>query len=184
MSSTWPRKTVFVFGNSTKKPIQKGELRLALSFLCEKNMRFPMVCAVHIGVLTVSGAKRWGKAVPKPKTVRAYFDDLEPHPSDIAIALENVIKTQWPHLTVKLAWGFPCWSGNERVFSVIAHADRCNLQLWQGSRLAEDYLERIEGTGKSLRHVKVFSIDDVNDELIDIMDRAVALDTTAPQRVR
>ncbi|MEL6725392.1 MAG: DUF1801 domain-containing protein [Pseudomonadota bacterium] len=122
--------------------------------------------------------------MPKPKTVRAYFDGLDPHQSTLATALEDMIKKHWPHLTVKLAWGFPCWSGNERIFSVIAHADRCNLQLWQGARLADDYLDRIEGTGKSLRHVKVYGVEDVNDELIDIMERAVTLDATAPQRVR
>ena len=122
--------------------------------------------------------------MPKPKTVRAYFEGLNPHQRTLALALEDTIKKHWPHLTVKLAWGFPCWSGNERTFSVIAHADRCNLQLWQGAELADDYLDRIEGTGKSLRHVKVYAIDDINDELIDIMDRAVALDATAPQRVR
>ncbi|MEL6860926.1 MAG: DUF1801 domain-containing protein [Pseudomonadota bacterium] len=122
--------------------------------------------------------------MPKPKTVRAYFDGLDPHQKTIALALEDVIKTHWSHLTVKLAWGFPCWSGNERIFSVSGQVDRCNLQLWQGARLADDYLDRIEGTGKSLRHVKVFSVDQVNDELIDIMDRAVTIDATAPQRVR
>lgn len=122
--------------------------------------------------------------MPKPKTVRAYFEGLDPHQNALATALEDTIKKHWPHLTVKLAWGFPCWSGNERIFSVIAHADRCNLQLWQGARLADDYLDRIEGTGKSLRHVKVYGPDDVNDELIDIMERAVTLDATAPQRVR
>jgi len=122
--------------------------------------------------------------MPKPKTVGAYFDGLEPDQHAIAIALEDVIKKHWSHLTVKLAWGFPCWSGHERVFSVIGQAGRCNLQLWQGARLADDFLDRIEGSGKSLRHIKVYSVDDVNDELIDIMDHAVALDTTAPQRVR
>jgi hypothetical protein len=122
--------------------------------------------------------------MPKPKTVRAYFDQLDPHQSEIAKALEGVIKTHWSYLTVKLAWGFPCWSGNERVFSVIAHADRCNLQLWRGATLANDYFDRIEGTGKALRHVKVFTSSDINDELIDIMDRAVAMDATAPLRVR
>ena len=122
--------------------------------------------------------------MPKPKTVREYFDGLEPHQGAIAIALEDAIKKHWPHLTVKLAWGFPCWSGNERVFSVMGQTDRCNLQLWQGAELADDYLDRIEGTGKSLRHVKVYSVDQVNDELIDIMDRAVTLDAVAPQRVR
>jgi len=122
--------------------------------------------------------------MPKPKTVRAYFDALKPHQHDIALALEREIKSRWPHLTVKLAWGFPCWSGTERVFSISGQVDRCNLQLWQGARLADDYLDRIEGSGKALRHVKVFALDQVNDELIDIMDRAVALDSAAPQRVR
>ncbi len=121
--------------------------------------------------------------MPKPKTVRAYLDALEPHERCIALELENMIKTHWPHLKVKLAWGFPCWSGNERVFSIIGQGNRCNLQLWQGAALAESYLDRIEGTGKSLRHVKVFGVEDINDELIDIMDRATALDATAPQRV-
>lgn len=122
--------------------------------------------------------------MPKPSTVRAYLNALDPHQKAIAIALEDVIKTRWPHLTVKLAWGFPCWSGNERVFSVAGQTDRCNLQLWQGARLADDYLDRIEGTGKFLRHVKIHSTDDINDELIDIMERAVRLDTRAPVRVR
>lgn len=43
--------------------------------------------------------------MPKPKTVRAYLDNLEPHQGAIAIALEDAIKKHWPHLTVKLAWG-------------------------------------------------------------------------------
>ena len=37
---------------------------------------------------------------------------------------------------------------------------------------------------KDASHVKVYSLDDVNDELLDIMDRAVTLDGIAPQRVR
>ena len=60
--------------------------------------------------------------------MRAYLDNLEPHQGAIAVALENAIKQHWPHLTVKLAWGFPCWSGNERVFSVMGQADRCNVR--------------------------------------------------------
>lgn len=163
--------------------MQKGELWLALFVFCKKNPFTYGLCSAHWSK-NCFWVETLGDTVPKPKTVRAYFDGLEAHQSKIALALENVIKEHWPHLTVKLAWSFPCWSGNERVFSVIAHGDRCNLQLWQGARLAEDYFDRIEGTGKALRHVKVFTTDEINDELIDIMDRAVALDTTAPQRVR
>jgi len=120
----------------------------------------------------------------KPKTVAAYFAGLEGEPSAIAQALRVTINERWPHLNVKLAWGFPSWGGNERVFSIMAHKDRCNLQLWGGARLAGDYLGRIEGTGKAMRHVKVYSIDEIDDELIDILERAIQLDVTDPQRVR
>lgn len=120
----------------------------------------------------------------KPTTPQAYFDSLEGEPRDIANELRAEIERRWPQLSVRLAWGFPCWARQERVFSVIAQKNRCNLQLWQGAELATAFPDRIEGTGKSLRHVKVFSRDQVDDELIDIMDQAVKLGTTSPKRVR
>ncbi|MEM1037221.1 MAG: DUF1801 domain-containing protein [Pseudomonadota bacterium] len=122
--------------------------------------------------------------MPKPASVVAYFDGLEGEPAKIAAALRKTIERRWPTLHSKLAWGFPCWTGNERVFSIMALKDRCNLQLWSGARLADNYMSRIEGTGKDLRHVKVYDVDEVDDELIDIMERAVALDQTSPKAVR
>jgi hypothetical protein len=56
--------------------------------------------------------------------------------------------------------------------------------LWSGARLAEHYVGRIEGSGKMLRHVKVRSVDEIDDELLDIIDRAVQLDEEHPVRVR
>ena len=156
----------------------------AALFLSEKNVLSLWFVRRTLSYRSFRVGNDGARAMPKPKTVSAYFESLDPHQKAIAIGLEDVIKTHWPHLTVKLAWGFPCWSANERVFSIMGQADRCNLQLWQGANLAKDYLDRIEGSGKSLRHVKVFSLADVNDELIDIMDRAVSLDAMAPQRVR
>ena len=35
------------------------------------------------------------------------------------------------------AWGVPCWSGNKRIFSIIAHKAHVNLKLWSGARLIE-----------------------------------------------
>lgn len=122
--------------------------------------------------------------MPKPASVVAYFDGLDGERAEIAAALRKTIEGRWPTLHSKLAWGFPCWTGNERVFSIMAQKDRCNLQLWSGARLADNYMSRIEGTGKDLRHVKVYDVAEVDDELIDIMERAVALDQTSPKAVR
>ena len=112
--------------------------------------------------------------MPKPKTVRAYFDSLEPHQGAIALALENAIKhalaasdgQSLPGAFRAGAVMSACFPSAARRIAAICNSGRA-------LELADDYLDRIEGTGKSLRHVKVYSVDQVNDELIDIMDRAV-----------
>ena len=116
------------------------------------------------------------------KTVEGYFDKQEPPIRNLALGLRDRVEALGPKLTCKLAWGFPCWSGNERVFSIIAHSDRCNLQLWYGAALAEQF-DRIEGTGKALRHVKVRSLSELNDGLDAIIKAAIHMDTSDPQRV-
>lgn len=116
------------------------------------------------------------------KTVNGYFAKQEPPMKEIALALRERVEALGPGLTCKLAWGFPCWSGNERVFSVIAHTDRCNLQLWNGANLAPRF-DRIEGTGKALRHVKVRRVYEIDDGLDAIIRAAIELDATDPQRV-
>lgn len=122
--------------------------------------------------------------MPLPKAVAAYFDKLDGPLKEVAEALSDAIYERGPHLKATLAWGAPCWQGNERVMSVMVHARHCNLQLWSGARMADQYFGRIEGSGKALRHVKVRLINDIDDELIDIIDRAIQLDQVAPVRVR
>jgi len=113
-----------------------------------------------------------------------WFDLLEPDIAPVALALRRAIQEAGPDLSIGLAWGFPCWSGNERIFSIIAHTDRCNLQLWSGNRLADEFAAQVEGTGKQLRHVKVRSIGDIDDKLKAIINKAIDLDRTAPEKVR
>lgn len=115
--------------------------------------------------------------------VGAYFNKLEPPIDAIAQRLRSQIGALGPRLSVKMAWGHPCWIGNERVASIIAQSRHCNLQLWSGARLA-DRFERIEGTGKFLRHVKVRSPEEVDEGMDDIIEAAIELDRRDPVPVR
>ena len=115
--------------------------------------------------------------------VGAYFDKLEGEVQAIALALSALIETRGQSLTCRLVWGFPCWSGNERIFSIIGYRDKCNLQLWSGHRLAVACPRRIEGTGKQLRHVKLHALSALNSELENIIDAAIRLDATDPEKV-
>ena len=72
----------------------------------------------------------------KPETPDAYLDSLDGPMADLARALATRIRERAPGLSER-PWGFPCWSGNERILSIIAHKAHVNLQLWNGARLIE-----------------------------------------------
>jgi hypothetical protein len=114
--------------------------------------------------------------MPLPMAVSAYFDRLSGPVKEIALELSRVIPSRGPRLIATMAHAAPCWTGHDRVVSVVAHTRHCNLQLWQGAQLESGFYGRIEGSGKALRHVKVRSLDEIDDELLDIIDRAIALD--------
>ena len=116
--------------------------------------------------------------------VDAYFEKQEGAVADIALSLRKLVEEHGADLTCMLAWGFPCWRGNERILSIIAQKDRCNVQLFSGNRLADRWPGRIEGAGKQLRHVKVFGVSEIDDELKDIVLAAIELDRVDPQKVR
>ena len=116
--------------------------------------------------------------------VDAYFDKQEGAVADIALALRGLMNELGEGLSCKTAWGFPCWSGNERILSIMALKGRCNLQLFSGNRLAGKWPNRIEGTGKQLRHVKIRGVAEIDDELKSIVRAAIELDLTAPEKVR
>jgi len=116
------------------------------------------------------------------KTPDTYFANLEDSLAPIALALREAVRKAGPDLTEKLAWGFPCYVGKERIVSITAQSRWVNLQLWSGSRLAARF-DRIEGTGKSLRHVKVHTLSEVDSEIEAIIEAAIALDRDDPRRV-
>lgn len=115
-------------------------------------------------------------------TPDTYFAKVEESLAPIALALREAVQSTGADLTEKLAWSFPTYIGKERVFSIAAQSRWVNLQLWYGAGLAPQF-DRIEGTGKSLRHVKLRALSEVDDGLIEIICAAIALDQSDPQRV-
>ncbi|MFN3834519.1 MAG: DUF1801 domain-containing protein [Glycocaulis sp.] len=106
----------------------------------------------------------------------AYFEKLdhEKASAPLARALRDWIRARAPHLSEALAWGYPCYSGADRICSIVPHKAHVNLQFFRGAELAGHV--RIEGTGKALRHVKIYAVDDLDDGLSLILAGAIALD--------
>ena len=109
-------------------------------------------------------------------SVDAYFEKLdhEKASAPLARAVRDWIRARAPHLTEMLKWGYPWYQGEELVCAIVPHKAHVNLQFSRGAELAAHV--RIEGSGKSMRHVKIYAVDDLDDGLATILAEAVALD--------
>jgi hypothetical protein len=113
----------------------------------------------------------------------AYFDTLEAPRRSIAYALHAKFAAAAPHLVQKLRWGYPAFVGNADVASIAgtgkAENAHVHLQLFKGAHLPNpDGL--IEGTGKSMRHIKFHSLADVERPGVDAaIQAAIAHDRDA-----
>jgi hypothetical protein len=109
-------------------------------------------------------------------SAESYFEKLDHEKAiaPLARAVREWIRARAPHLTEELAWGYPCYSGEDRICSIVPHKAHINLQFFRGAELAGQV--RVEGSGKALRHVKIYGPDDLDDGLAAILDGAIALD--------
>lgn len=100
-----------------------------------------------------------GRAPPKDKGVDRLLADLDPGLGAIARRLRATIRSTAPALVERVKWGSPVWEGRTHVLCLMLYEDHVNLGLFRGAQLAPRHPE-IEGTGRSLRHVKVRSMEE------------------------
>lgn len=78
----------------------------------------------------------------------------------IARALRRLILEAGPGLEEKVMYGVPWYRGKGYVCAVAAHSDHTNLVFARGTSL-RDPAGLLEGTGKNMRHVKLYAEADV-----------------------
>ena len=90
-----------------------------------------------------------------------YLEGLVAWKKDIAEELREVISTASPKLTEEVKWGFPCYTaGGKCICGFMAMKETVNFVLYQGAEL-DDPSGLIEGTGKSMRHIKLRNRKDI-----------------------
>jgi len=94
----------------------------------------------------------------------------------IARELRRAIHTVGPNLEECVKWKAPNWRGRGLVLCFMVYPDHLNLGLWRGAELARSFAI-VEGTGKSLRHVKMTSVTQARSpEIRKLIRAAVRLD--------
>ncbi|MFN0017079.1 MAG: DUF1801 domain-containing protein [Pirellulaceae bacterium] len=81
---------------------------------------------------------------------------------EAAEKLRNLIRSASRELKEEVKWGWPCYTANgQNICSLMAMKETVNFVLFLGADL-EDPSGLIEGTGKSMRHVKLRSPKNIN----------------------
>ena len=96
----------------------------------------------------------------KSSTVDAFIRKLDPQRKEIAVELRALINKHAPAAEETIAWGQPWWKLNGWLCTVYTAGDHVNFGFYRGAELDNpDGL--LEGTGKGMRHIKVYAVNDI-----------------------
>ena len=90
-------------------------------------------------------------------------NDQSPKNKELITEVSKVISNVSPKLETIVKWGQGCWTEgkNHKVF-IHCEPDHIQLGFYTGSML-EDPKNLLQGTGKFVKHVKIFSSEDINE---------------------
>lgn len=105
----------------------------------------------------------------------SYFEKLEEPRRSIAHAVHEKFAGMGPDLVQRVRWGMPGFIGKKDIATVSGAGKganaHINLQLFMGAHLEND-AGLIEGTGKNMRNIKFYSLDDVDRPGVEAAIRA------------
>lgn len=81
---------------------------------------------------------------------------------EIVEKLRTIVKEALPQAVKSVKWSHPVYVyKGKNIIAFMAYDDHINYGLFMGARLKS---ERLEGTGKGLRHVKVYAMKDIDEK--------------------
>ena len=73
-------------------------------------------------------------------------------------------------------YGVPWYRGKDYICAIAAYSDHTNLEFYRGTSL-RDPGRLLEGSGRNLRHVKIYAVGDVvQPRLKTLLREAIGLD--------
>ncbi len=95
----------------------------------------------------------------------SYFEKLEEPRRSIAHAVHEKVAAIGPDLVQRVRWGMPGFTGKKDIATVSGAGKganaHINLQLFMGAHL-DNSAGLIEGTGKHMRNIKFYILEDVD----------------------
>lgn len=112
----------------------------------------------------------------KSNDVAEFLENLSGWQRETCEQLHEWTLATAPKLTVELKWSRPVYVFNSNVCYLQTHSDHVNFGFWRGAELS-DQVGILEGTGESMRHVKIERDDEIPPSgLRALLDEAIDLD--------
>ena len=105
--------------------------------------------------------------------VTDFFAQYDAPVGALCNALREFVKAQAPSAseTLHLGWKVVSYGSKKKFCAIAPHAKWVNLQFHAGASL-DDQAGLLTGTGKSMRHVKIESLDQLDSQLGDLIRHA------------
>jgi len=94
--------------------------------------------------------------------VKSYIEKQKSPRKEILLKLREIIVKNFPGIREQMKWGVPEYEGR---YYIVALKDHVNLGFsLKGLSPEEEAL--LEGSGKTMKHIRISSLDDIDEERI------------------
>jgi hypothetical protein len=95
--------------------------------------------------------------------VREYIDKQSSPQKEICLKLREIILDTYPKSIEVLKWGVPVYCGGKIYIGSFKNQVNLGFDI---KGLTEQELAILEGSGKTMRHLKIRTLDEINEEKI------------------
>jgi len=96
------------------------------------------------------------------KEVRKYIGKQKSPQKEICLRLRKIILKTFPKIEERMWAGVPFY---ESRYYIVALKDHVNMGFAINGLLQKE-IDLFEGKGKTMRHIKIYSLEDIDDKLI------------------
>ncbi len=106
-------------------------------------------------------------------TVNDYVRAMDSEHKPIVVKLRAIINAAAPKAEESIKWGNPWWTQDGYLCCIYTAGDHINLGFSRGAELT-DKRDLLEGTGKGMRHIKIRSLEEIDEKTFVAMIRQAA----------
>jgi hypothetical protein len=104
-----------------------------------------------------------GYLVSMDPKVKDYIENQPSPQKEICLKLRELILQTLPNTKEDLKWGTPVYCGHKIYIGSFKKQVNLGFQI---KGLTDHEISQLEGTGKTMRHIKIFNLNDIDEDKI------------------